>query len=262
MPRLFPPIAYTFKNERLLEAALTHCSCCCQGEPQRNGEKGELDNQRLEFLGDAVLDLVVSDYLFALRPHLSEGAMSRVRACLVCESKLATIARDISLGRFLTLSDPEESSGGREKTSLLADAMEALLGAVFLDGGHEATREIFMRLWAPYLGCAKEGQPDINDYKTALQEFTQRNGLGLPVYTLCNTRGPAHQPVFSMSVKVGDFVPRTAMAHSKKEAAQQAARELLKDLEDEAAKALAPCDGKDGGKAREPRAKEPRAKGH
>jgi ribonuclease-3 len=173
---------------------------------------------------------VVSDYLFGLQPRLSEGAMSRIRSCFVCESKLATIAREISLGQFLTLSEPEESSGGRDKTSLLADAMEALLGAVFLDGGHEATKALFLKLWEPYLSCAKEGQPDIADHKTALQEYTQRNGLGLPEYTLMNMTGPAHQPTFYMSVKVGDYIPRTAGAHSKKEAAQQAAKALLSDL--------------------------------
>jgi ribonuclease-3 len=108
--------------------------------------------------------------------------------------------------------------------------MEALLGAAFLDGGHEATREIFLRLWAPYLGCAKEGLPDITDYKTSLQEFTQRNGLGLPSYSLSDTLGPAHRPTFVMSARVAGFPPRTASAPSKKEAAQRAAKELLGDL--------------------------------
>jgi ribonuclease-3 len=250
MPRLFPPISYTFQKEELLEAALTHCSCTCSTDASTNGKKSqtELDNQRLEFLGDAVLDLVVSDYLFSLRPRLSEGAMSRVRACFVCESRLATIAREISLGQFLTLSEPEEISGGRDKTSVLADAMEALLGAVFLDGGHDATRKLFLELWSPYLGCAKEGLPDITDYKTALQEYTQRKGLGLPVYSLFNMRGPAHQPTFYMSVKVADYVPRTARAHSKKEAAQQAAKALLSDMLSEEEK---PLDSKEISKSEE-----------
>jgi ribonuclease-3 len=243
MPKLFDPISYTFSQEKLLEAALTHCSCPCScsaqaGPPEGKG-KSELDNQRLEFLGDAVLDLVVSEYLFGLSPNLSEGAMSRVRACFVCESKLASIARDINLGVHLTLSEPEEISGGRDKSSLLADAMEALLGAVFLDGGHEAVKRIFLKLWGPYLGCAKEGLPDIADHKTALQEYTKRKGLGLPVSTLDNPKGPAHQPTFFMSVSVGGSVPRTARAHSKKEAAQLAAKALLKDLEDEEARAQA-----------------------
>jgi ribonuclease-3 len=249
MPRLFPPISYTFQNEELLEAALTHCSCNCSSECISLEDKQiELDNQRLEFLGDAVLDLVVSDYLFSVRPRLSEGAMSRVRSCFVCESRLASIARDISLGQFLTLSEPEEISGGRDKTSLLADAMEALLGAVFLDGGHDATKKLFLELWGPYLGCAKEGLPDITDYKTALQEYTQRKGLGLPEYSLFNMRGPAHQPTFYMSVKVGDYVPRTARAHSKKEAAQQAAKALLNDLQQENERPAENTCGKPSGK--------------
>jgi ribonuclease-3 len=252
MPVLFPPIGYTFQKEELLEAALTHCSCCCphgEAHGQDGKERGELDNQRLEFLGDAVLDLVVSDHLFARRPHLSEGAMSRLRACLVCEGRLAEIARRLCLGQFLTLSDPEDNSGGRDKTSILADAVEAILGAVFLDGGHEAARELILRLWAPYLGKECEALPDITDYKTALQEHTQRHGLGLPSYSLCGTKGPAHQPTFSMSVRVGDFEPRTARARSKKEAAQLAAKALLDDI---LAKAAADAAARDPGEAGAP----------
>ncbi|MDR2199017.1 MAG: ribonuclease III [Deltaproteobacteria bacterium] len=232
MPRAFPPISYAFRDKALLRAALTHRSSCPPQAADAVSRDGgsEPDNQRLEFLGDAVLDLVVSEYLFGLRPRLSEGAMSRVRACFVCESRLAAIARSISLGRHLVLSEPEEGSGGRDKTSLLADAMEALLGAVFLDGGQEAVKAIFLSLWAPYLGCAREGLPDITDYKTALQEHTQRHGLGLPEYTLRGALGPAHRPTFSMSVRVEGFPPRAAEASNKKEAAQRAAEALLRDI--------------------------------
>ncbi|MDR2611811.1 MAG: ribonuclease III [Deltaproteobacteria bacterium] len=233
MARHFPPIGYTFRDERLLQAALTHRSCVCECYVRDGGE--EHDNQRLEFLGDAVLELFISEFLFSLSPRLSEGAMSRVRACFVCEGKLAEIARGIGLGEHLVISQPEDNSGGRDKASLLADAMEALLGAVFLDGGPEETRRIVLRLWSPYISGCSESPPAIADYKTALQEFTQRKGLGLPVYTLANTVGPAHQPTFFISVKVGDQNPATAMAHSKKEAAQNAAKILLQDLMDEEA---------------------------
>jgi UDP-N-acetylmuramate: L-alanyl-gamma-D-glutamyl-meso-diaminopimelate ligase len=223
----FAPIQYSFKDQSLLLGALTHRSSACECQSAR---QEEADNQRLEFLGDAVLDLFISEFLFQLRPRLSEGAMSRVRACFVCESRLAEIARSLKLGESLILSQPETMSGGRDKTSLLADALEALLGAVFLDGGAARTRELVLRLWKPYLSCAKEGKPDISDYKTELQEYTQRRGLGLPLYSLQDTRGPAHEPTFSMSVQVDGYPPQTAMAHSKKEAAQLAAKALLDAL--------------------------------
>jgi ribonuclease-3 len=229
-----------FRDERLLEAALTHRSCVCECFARAGGE--EHDNQRLEFLGDAVLELFISEYLFSLRPRLSEGAMSRARACFVCEGKLAEIARNIGLGEHLVISQPEDNSGGRCKSSLLADALEALLGAVFLDGGPEETRSLIMKLWSPYLSVCSESPPAISDYKTALQELTQRKGLGLPVYSLSNTVGPAHQPTFFISVRVGSRPPATAMAHSKKEAAQNAAKILLRDLMDEEAAGAAARD--------------------
>ncbi|MDR1040585.1 MAG: ribonuclease III [Deltaproteobacteria bacterium] len=231
MTRIFTPIGYAFKDERLLKAALTHRSCVCECFIRDGGE--EHDNQRLEFLGDAVLELFISEYLFSLRPRLSEGAMSRVRACFVCEGKLAEIARDIGLGEHLVISQPEDNSGGRDKTSLLADALEALLGAVFLDGGPEETRRLIQKLWRPYLTGCSESPPAISDYKTALQEFTQRKGLGLPAYSLANTVGPAHKPTFFISVRVGAGSSAMAMAHSKKEAAQHAAKILLQELSEE-----------------------------
>ena len=230
MAKFFAPINYTFQNEKLLAAALTHRSgapecCLCSQEEQ--------DNQRLEFLGDSVLDLFVSEYLFSVRPKLLEGTMSKVRACFVCENRLAEIARSIKLGRHLIVSQPEHNSGGRDKNSLLADALEALLGAVYLDGGHDRAKEIILRLWKPFLSYSQTGLPEIVDYKTALQEFTQRHGMGLPIYSHCNTNGPAHNPTFFISVHIGSYQSRTAMARSKKEAAQMAAKLLLEDLMEE-----------------------------
>ncbi|MDR2350900.1 MAG: ribonuclease III [Deltaproteobacteria bacterium] len=230
MPKHFSPIGHTFLNEALLTAALTHRSkapeCDC-----RSGE--EQDNQRLEFLGDAVLDLVVSEHLFRVRPKLSEGNMSRLRACFVRENRLADIARSLDLGKHLIVSQPEDNSGGRDKNSLLADALEALLGAVFLDAGHEAVKNLVQRLWEPYFVCARTGTPDITDHKTALQEYTQSRGMGLPEYSLANTVGPAHHPTFFINVRIGNRASSTAMAHSKKEAHQLAAKALLKELIEE-----------------------------
>ncbi|MDR2461042.1 MAG: ribonuclease III [Deltaproteobacteria bacterium] len=230
MSKYFPPIDYTFQNEALLTAALTHKS---RAQDLALCTEEEQDNQRLEFLGDAVLDLFISDYLFHVRPKLPEGIMSRVRSCFVRENRLAEVARSIKLGKYLMISQPEDNSGGREKNSLLADALEALLGAVFLDGGPKETRKIIMKLWSPFFGCCASGEPDITDYKTALQEYTQRHGMGLPIYSLANTVGPAHHPTFFMSAQIGNLPPRTAMAHSKKEAAQLAAKALLEELNNE-----------------------------
>jgi ribonuclease-3 len=230
MPKFFAPFNYVFKDEKLLKAALTHrslayaCSLCAEEER---------DNQRLEFLGDAVLDLYLSEYLFTVRPKLLEGTMSKVRACFVCESRLAEIARNIGLGDHLIVSQTEHNSGGRDKNSLLADAMEALLGAVYLDGGHAKVKEIILELWKPFLSYSQTGLPQIVDYKTALQEFSQRRGMGLPVYSHSDTNGPAHNPTFLISVRVANHEPRTAMARSKKEAAQLAAKLLLEDLMEE-----------------------------
>jgi ribonuclease-3 len=227
MSKYFAPIKYTFKNRFLLIAALTHKSSAveCSLSPDTEG-----DNQRLEFLGDAVLDLIISRYLFEVLPKLSEGSMSRVRACLVCESTLADIARSIDLGRYLVLSLPEDNSGGRDKSSLLADALEAVLGAVYMDGGHDVTQNIIYTLWAPYLTFQESELPLLLDYKSSLQEYTQRRGMGLPCYQLSNTKGPAHKPTFFMSVHIGNYPPCIAMANSKKQAAQLAAKALLEEL--------------------------------
>ncbi|MDR2351567.1 MAG: ribonuclease III [Deltaproteobacteria bacterium] len=228
----FEPLNHTFKNSGYLIGALTHRSHI---NDNFENDSDEVDNQRLEFLGDRVLDLCVSQYLFSLEPRLSEGTMSRLRACFVRESRLAEIARSIDLGSYLFLSQSEDLSGGRSKSSLLADAMEALLGAVFLDSGLDSAYKIVLTLWKPFLSCAKEGKPDIYDYKTDLQEFTQSKGLGLPSYSLTNTMGPAHNPSFFMCVSVGGHPSRsrTAMAHSKKVAAQLAAKALLEELKAE-----------------------------
>jgi ribonuclease-3 len=238
MAKFFAPFNYTFNDEKLLKAALTHrslaheCPLCA---------KDERDNQRLEFLGDAVLDLYISEYLFSVRPKLLEGTMSKIRSCFVCESRLAEIARNIRLGSHLIVSQTEHNAGGRNKNSLLADAMEALLGAVYLDGGHERTRAIILELWKPFLSYSQTGLTQITDHKTALQEFSQKRGMGLPIYSHSSTNGPAHNPTFLISVKVADHPPRTAMAHSKKEAAQEAAKLLLQDLMEEYA-----CEDQEG----------------
>ena len=217
-------LKYTFNNPELLTAALTHRSSS-NGSTTRNS--GEVDNQRLEFLGDSVLDLVISDILYHHEPHLKEGDMSRIRAGLVCEVRLAEVARRLHLGQSLILGPGETHGGGREKVSVLADAMEALLGAIFLDGGLDTAMDVALKLWKPYLSQPESWADILADYKTKLQEATQGQGLGIPNYELVKTTGPAHARTFTMSIYVGGEKLATTEASSKKEAEQLAAKEAL-----------------------------------
>ncbi|MDR1049861.1 MAG: ribonuclease III [Deltaproteobacteria bacterium] len=236
---------YRFQNPALLESALTHRSVlgsakCCQpkdgqcregadgragaGPPPR-GET-EKDNQRLEFLGDSVLNLFVAELLFRGEPKSNEGEMTRQRACLVCESRLAEVARGLDLGFRLTMAPGEESSGGRERPSVLADAMEAVLGAVYLDGGHRGAMDLVEKLWGAYIDGSF---PKIVDHKSRLQEVTQRLKLGQPAYTLVGVSGPSHSQTFTMRVVIGDM-RSSATGSTKKMAGQRAARELFQLL--------------------------------
>jgi len=222
-------LKYNFENPELLTAALTHRSASVPGED--NG--GETDNQRLEFLGDAVLDLVISDFLYHHEPHLKEGDMSRIRAGLVCEARLMEVARRLGLGEALILGPGEAQAGGRQKTSVLADAVEALLGAIYLDGGLSAAMDCARRLWKPYLSHPESWDDMLADFKTRLQEETQGRGLGIPGYELVGTQGPAHARLFTMAIKVGEERLAEATAGTKKEAERLAAREALALLKHE-----------------------------
>lgn len=215
-------LKYAFTDSGLLIAALTHRSASMPGE-----ETGETDNQRLEFLGDAVLDLIMSDILYHHWPHLKEGDMSRIRAGLVCEARLAEIARRIRLGEALILGQGEAQAGGRQKTSVLADAVEALLGAIYLDGGLPAAAESVRRLWKPYLSQPESWADMLADFKTRLQEETQGRGLGVPHYELVATDGPAHARLFTMAISINSERLAEATSGTKKEAEQLAAREAL-----------------------------------
>jgi UDP-N-acetylmuramate: L-alanyl-gamma-D-glutamyl-meso-diaminopimelate ligase len=225
---------YTFRDPRLLEAALTHRSilgakAChprdCPGEPGPACE-AETDNQRLEFLGDSVLNLLVAEILFKSGTRRNEGDMTRFRACLVCESRLAEVARGLDLGFRLTMAPGEECSGGRERPSVLADAMEAVLGAVYLDGGHGKAMEMVEKLWGAYIDGSF---PEYVDHKSRLQEFTQRLKLGQPNYSLKAVSGPSHNQTFTMSVEISTF-KASADGTTKKMAGQRAARELYRLL--------------------------------
>ncbi len=191
-------LKYKFDDPELLRSALPHRSAS-----DHDREEGETDNQRLEFLGDAVLDLVISDFLFHHHPRLREGDMSRVRAGLVCETRLAEVAQRLGLGEALILGPGEAQAGGRRKSSVLADAVEALLGAIYLDGGLDAAMDTARRLWKPYLSRPEEWNDMLADFKTRLQEETQGRGLGTPLYELIDTQGPAHARLFTMAISIG-----------------------------------------------------------
>ncbi|MDR0882013.1 MAG: ribonuclease III [Candidatus Adiutrix sp.] len=216
-------LKYNFNDPGLLTAALTHRSA-----PSAGGLAGvEIDNQRLEFLGDAVLDLVISDFLYHHQPHLREGDMSRIRAGLVCETRLAEVARRLGLGEALILGPGEAQAGGRRKTSVLADGLEALLGAIYLDGGLAAAQDAARRLWRPYLSQPDSWADMLADFKTRLQEETQGRGLGIPHYELVETQGPAHARLFTMAIRLGDQQLAEGTSGTKKEAEQLAARDAL-----------------------------------
>jgi ribonuclease III len=229
---------YKFRDPSLLEAALTHRSVLGSKPQAKDGQapgpqdqgqglaEGETDNQRLEFLGDSVLNLIIAEILFKSGDRSSEGDMTRLRSCLVCESRLAEVARGVDLGFRLNMASGEECSGGRDRPSVLADAMEAVLGAVYLDGGHAKAMETVERLWGAYLDGSF---PKMVDHKSRLQERTQSLKLGQPTYRLVGTSGPSHNQTFTMSVTIGDL-SASATGTTKKMAGQRAARELYRLL--------------------------------
>ena len=211
-------LGYTFENKQLIIEALTHKSY-----------KKPYNNERLEFLGDAVLDLIVGEYLFTKFPDSNEGILSKIRASLVNESGFTQLARAIELGEFIYLSPAEENNDGRNKPSLLSNAFEALIGAIYLEAGLQKAREITVRLLE-----ATHPRIDLDtlskDYKTALQELTQAEHGITPSYELLNASGPDHRKEFEVAVKLHNETIATAKGKSKKEAQQKAAKIALERL--------------------------------
>jgi ribonuclease-3 len=213
-------LKYSFRDKTLLVNAVTHKSFANE-YPQAACQ----DNERLEFLGDAVLDLVVSEYMMEALPASSEGELSRIRADVVAMPSLARLAGKLGVGSSLLLGKGEFGSGGREKPNLLADALEALFGAVFVDGGYEAARAVVLPLVVPLLKQASvdEGQ----DHKSRLQEILQASRKELPVYKVKGTSGPDHDRVYQVEVLIGDRVYGTGQGRTKKIAEQNAAQATL-----------------------------------
>jgi ribonuclease-3 len=220
---LQPRLSYTFKDEELLERALTHKSYA-------NEHKRTSDNERMEFLGDAVLGLVVSEHLMYSCPDATEGDLSRLRAAIVSEPALASVARDIGLGNFLLLGKGEDQSGGRDKDSLLADCLEALIASVYLDGDYDAAEALIFLLFESVIKTTCDiGM--LHDYKTSLQEICQERLKQLPEYRVVSETGPDHQKEFEMEVWIKGELYGRGTGKSKKEAEQGAAREALEKFD-------------------------------
>ena len=222
MVTLEQKIGYTFRDRSLLDNALTHSSYA-----NEHREKGALSNERLEFLGDSILGLIVADHLYRTRPDLPEGDLTRIRAALVCENSLVDVAKELDLGSYLKLGKGEESGGGRHRPSIQADAVEAMLAAVYLDGGIGQARKLVHAL---ILGHEREKTAAGRDYKTALQELIQRESGQVLTYRLTGESGPDHAKIFSMEVLLNGEAIGSGQGHSKKEAEQAAARAAVEKL--------------------------------
>jgi ribonuclease-3 len=218
-------IAYRFRDIGLLEHALTHRS-----RAHEDASGGVIDNESLEFLGDAVLGFVIADLLFNRFPTHSEGYKSKVKAGIVSSASLARLAEEIGLGRFVLLGRGEEKTGGRQKQAILADSFEALIAAVYLDGGIDPARAFILSLFSPLVAGAGDRAAEASfteDWKSAFQEWAQANGRGLPRYRLASVEGPDHRKRFDVELSLGGEVVARASGRSKKEAEQQAAKAAL-----------------------------------
>ena len=216
-------LGYQFRDEALCEAALTHKSWL-----NERPAEARTDNERLEFLGDAVIALVVSDLLMRRFPDHPEGELSKKRAAMVNEGGLAGVAEALALGQWIFLGRGEEQAGGRQKRSILADALEALVGAVYKDGGFEAAFQMASRLFAVSLDGA--GTAADRDFKSRLQELAQARLHLAPTYTLLAQAGPDHDKTFEVAIFLGDREYGRASGKSKKEAQQNAAARALATL--------------------------------
>ncbi len=214
MTKLEKALGYTFRDAALLRRALTHPSM------------GKQDNQRLEFLGDAVLQYLMSDKLYREHPEDREGGLTHLRALLVCEAALSQVASRLGVGDALRMDRGEEMTGGREKPSVLCDAMEAILAAVYLDGGIEAAREVMERCWPG----PEEVRLPAQDSKGALQELMQRGGGEPPEYRITGQSGPPHDPRFEATVYRNGEPLASGSGSTKKHAEQEAALQALRIL--------------------------------
>lgn len=222
MDTLEEKLGYTFQDRSLLEQALTHSSCA-------NESRGKLQsNERLEFLGDSILGMVVADHLYRNHPDLPEGELTRTRAALVCEDSLVEVAAQLELGQYLKLGRGEDAGGGRKRPSIQADAVEAVIAAVYLDGGIGSARKLITNFILTNNEREQEGA--IRDFKTALQELVQRESGRVLSYRLMGESGPDHAKVFSVEVDLDGKPIGAGEGRSKKEAEQNAAKAAMARL--------------------------------
>lgn len=217
--RLCQSIQYTFENTKLLKEALTHCSV------------GEKNNERLEFLGDSVLNCVITQELFHRFTNYTEGELTRLRAMLVKGDTLAEIAAALNLGDYLHLGQGELKTGGFRRASIIADALEALIGAVFLDGGFDAAQSVICGLFETRLQ-SDNLKENLKDSKTLLQEFVQSKGIALPRYSLIAVSGEEHDQSFEVSCSIAgiDITPTKGVGSNRRKAEQEAAKAMLEIL--------------------------------
>lgn len=219
MESLEKKLGYSFRDRALLAEALNHSSYA-------NEHRDSLgSNERLEFLGDSVLGFVSAEYLFQGHRDLPEGDLTRMRAALVCEQSLYEVARELDLGSYLKLGRGEEAGGGRKRQSILADAMEAVFAAVYLDGGIAPVRELIVRVLLGQALAAEERK----DYKTTLQEVVQRRSGQVLTYHMISQSGPDHDKTFLFEVRLNGRTVGQGAGHSKKEAEQAAAKDALEN---------------------------------
>jgi len=221
--RLLERLNYRFQDPSLLDEALTHKSYLNEAP-----DPSCRDNERLEFLGDAVLDLMISELFLSRFPEAPEGTLSKLRAKTVSEAALGQVARRLDLGAALRLGRGEELTGGRDKPSLLADALEAVIAAVYLDGGLAAARHVALPAFAEVIDNLS--RPEAADHKTELQEICQRDFGGLPAYRVLRESGPDHDKQFDVEIAIRGEVYGVGTGRSKKEAEQKAARSALEKL--------------------------------
>ena len=214
---------YHFKDRTLLVNALTHSSYA-----NENRASGALSNERMEFLGDSVLGMLVASHLYRNCPEMPEGDMTRLRAELVCEYSLASVAAELELGKYLRLGRGEEHSGGRSRRSILADAVEALLAALYMDGGFSVARAFVLKYILSKMTASRESL--IGDFKTQLQEYVQQQSGQALCYELLSESGPDHNKVFTAQVSLNGEALGQGSGHTKKEAEQAAARQALASI--------------------------------
>ena len=220
-------LGYKFRDIAILEMALTHRSFA-----NENSQLGISDNERLEFLGDAVLGLCISDLLIKKYTDLPEGTLSKIRAAIVNEKPLAELAQRLDIGSCLLLGRGEDISGGRKKDSLLANALEAIIAAVYLDSGFTKTKTFIKHLVGPLLNDDNV-RSQYFDYKTAVQEFCQKKYKTIPVYTIIDSSGPDHAKMFEVQLTIAEKTLYAGSGKSKKEAEKQAAQKAWEILQNE-----------------------------